>query len=54
MCPVLMLGAITGIGEGLRAARVLAGVWLFTRVASEVGLQVFESGVRFAAAFELK
>lgn len=53
MRPVLMLGAITGVRESLRAARVLARVGLLSCVASEMGLQVLQAGVGFTAAFEL-
>lgn len=54
MRPVLMLSAIARVREGLGTARVFTCVRLLSRVASEMCLQVLQSRVRFAAAFELK
>ena len=53
MCP-LVLGTVTGIAEGLLAARMLAQVWLLTRVAPQVNLEVLEPGKSLLAAFELQ
>lgn len=53
MGSILMLGPVTGVAEGLAAAGILAGVGLFARVRSQMGLEVFQSGVRFEAALEL-
>lgn len=39
----LVLGAVTGVAEGLMAPWVLAQVWLLTRVAPQVDLEVFQS-----------
>ena len=41
--PVLVLGSVAGVAEGLAAAFVLAHVRLLTRVRPQVRLQVFEA-----------
>lgn len=52
--PVLVLGAVAGVGEGLGAAGVLARVGLLPGVAAQVRLQVLQPRVRLAAALELE
>jgi hypothetical protein len=53
MCPVLMLGAVTGITEGLATANELALVRLFTCVTAQVSLQVFQARVSLCALLKL-
>lgn len=53
MCPILVLRSIAGVAEGLVAARILAGVGLFSRVGPEVSLEILQSRVRLLAALEL-
>lgn len=40
VCP-LVLGTVAGVAEGFLAARVLAKVGLFTRMAPQVNLEIF-------------
>jgi len=54
MCSVLMLGPVGGVAEGFGATGELASVRLFSGVRSQVGLQVFETGICLVAIFELK
>lgn len=53
MRAVLVLGPIAGVAERLAAAGVLAGVRLLAGVRSQMGLEVLQTGVGLAAAFEL-
>lgn len=49
-----MLGAVTGVAEGLLTARVLAQVWLLARVAPQVDLEVLQPREGLAAALKLQ
>lgn len=53
MSSVLVFGPIARIAEGLSTAWILARVRLLSCVGSKVSLQIFQSGVRFEASFEL-
>ena len=53
MGPVLVLGAVGRVGEGLGAAGELARVRLLTRVRPEMGLQVLQPRVGLAAVLKL-
>ena len=50
----LVLGAVTGVAEGLLAAWVLAQVRLLARVAPQVDLEVLQAREGLAAALELQ
>ena len=50
----LVLGAVTGVAEGLLTAWVLAQVWLLARVAPQVDLEVLQAREGLAAALELQ
>ena len=52
--PVLVLGAVRGVAEGLHAAGELAGVGLLARVGPQVRLEVLQPGVRLLAGLELE
>lgn len=52
--PVLVLGPVRGVGEGLVAAFVLADVGFLPGVRAQVGLQVLQAGVGLGAALELQ
>ena len=54
MSPILVLGSVGGVAEGLGAARELAHVGLLSSVGPQVGLQVLQPAVRLPAALELK
>lgn len=51
MCP-LVLGAVAGVTECLLTARMLAQVWLFTRVAPQVNLEILKPGKGLLATFK--
>lgn len=53
MRAVLVLGPVWGVGKRLVAALVLAHVRFFPRVGPQVSFEVFQSGVRLRATFEL-
>lgn len=50
----LVLGAVTGVAEGLLTAWVLAQVRLLARVAPQVDLEVLQARESLAAALELQ
>lgn len=52
--PVLVLGSVTGIAEGLHAAGELAMVGLLPRVGADVGLEVLQPTVGLVTAVVLK
>lgn len=52
--PVLVLGPVRGVGEGLVAAFVLADVGFLPGVRAQMGLQVLQAGVGLGAALELQ
>ena len=54
MCPVLVLGPVRGVAEGLGASGKFTVVRLLSRVRAQVGLQVLQPGVCLVAALELK
>ena len=54
VCPVLVLGPVAGVAEGLGAARELAHVGLLPRVRPQVRLEVLQPAVRLPTALELK
>ena len=54
MGPVLVLGSVRGVAEGLGAPRELAHVGLLPRVRPQVGLEVLQSAVGFPTSLELK
>lgn len=51
--PIHVLGAVGCVGEGLPAPIHLADVWSLPGVRTEMGLQVFQPGVSFAAVLIL-
>ncbi len=53
MGPVLVLGPVGGVAEGLGAAGELAHVGLLPRVGPQVGLQVLQPAVRLPATLKL-
>ena len=52
--PVLVLGPVGGVAEGLGAAGELAGVGLLSGVRPQVGLQVLQPGIGLLAGLELR
>lgn len=50
---VLVFSAIAGIAKCLAATGVLAGVRLFSRMRSQVRLQVLQTGIGLVATLEL-
>lgn len=54
MGPVLVLGPVRGIGEGLVASFMLADVRFLSGVRAEVGLKVLQAGVGLRAALKLQ
>jgi hypothetical protein len=51
--PVLVLGPVGGVAEGLGAAGELTHVGLLPRVGPQVGLQVLQPAVRLPATLKL-
>jgi hypothetical protein len=51
--PVLVLGPVGGVAEGLGAPGELAHVRLLPRVGPQVGLQVLQPAIRLPATLEL-
>ena len=54
MSPVLVLGSVRRVAEGLGAPGELAHVGLLPCVGPEVGLEVLQPAVGFPTSFELK
>lgn len=52
--PILVLGAVTGIAEGLAATFLLTHVRLLTRVRPKVRLQVLKARIGLPTAFKLR
>lgn len=50
----LVFGSVTGVAEGLKAAKVLADVRFLSRVAPQVDLQVLQAGEGLGAALKLR
>ena len=53
MCP-LVLGAVTGVTEGLLTARMLAQIRLLACVAPQMNLEIFEPRKGLLATFKLQ
>ena len=53
VCPVLVLGPVGGVAEGLGAAGELAHVGFLPGVGPQVGLQVLQPAVRLPATLKL-
>ncbi len=54
MCPVLVLGPVGRVAEGLGAAGELTRVGFLTGVGTEMRLQVLQARISLGAALELK
>ena len=52
--PVLVLGPVGGVAEGLGAAGELAGVGLLSGVGPQVRLEILQAGVGLQAGLELE
>lgn len=48
----MVLGAVARVAESFLAARVLAQIWLFSSVAPQVDLQVFQAGKGLVTALK--
>ena len=52
--PVLVLGPVRGVAEGLRAAGELAGVGFLAGVGPQMRLEVLQAGVSLQAGLKLE